>query len=159
VLVAAMAGVMTAGLVLAGQASAFVVPPPNDPPPGGPVEWSLVSNVTGQCIDHVPGSQFELATAPCNGSDSQRFQTLYFTGYAHIRNVATQDCLWALGYVGLAPCDYGGVQWTPVPGPNGLVQWQNQNDGLCLGIPLATNPYHFLQDRSCSDSTTYWHLG
>ena len=158
-LVAAMAGVLTAAVVFAGPAGAFVVPPPNDPPPGGPVEWSLVSNVTGQCVAPAPGTQFELATAPCNGSASQKYQTLYFTGYAQLRNVATQDCLWSLDYVSLAPCDYGGTRWTPVPGPNGLVQWRSQSDGLCLGIPLATNPYPFLQDRSCADATTYWHFG
>jgi hypothetical protein len=154
-----MAGLLTAAVVFAGPAGAFVVPPPNDPPPGGPVEWSLVSNVTGQCVAIVPGTQFELATAPCNGSASQKFQTLYFTGYAQLRNVATQDCLWDFDYVSLVPCDYGGTRWTPVPGPNGLVQWRGQLDGLCLGIPLATNPYPYLQTRSCADTTTYWHFG
>lgn len=158
-LVAAMAGVLTAAVVFAGPAGAFVVPPPNDPPPGGPVEWSLVSNVTGQCMAPAANGLPRLATAPCNGSDAQKFQTFYFTGYAQLRSAVNHNCLWDFGYVGLVPCDTNGVQWTPVPGPNGLVQWRGQLDGLCLGIPLATNPYPYLETRSCADSTTYWHFG
>ena len=100
----------------------------------------------------------------CNGSDAQKFQTLYFTGYAQLRNVATQRCL-QLGANGITN-EIGDVscgsqladRWTPVPGPNGLIQWQNQANGLCLGIPLSTDLDRILKARSCSDTTTDWHF-
>jgi hypothetical protein len=163
-LVGAMTGVMTAGIMLAGQAGAITVPPPNGPP-STPVQWSLVSNVTGQCLDwdHTQANPLYLTTNPCNGSAAQKFQTLYFTGYAQLRNVASQNCVyWETPYDAQTPCgDQGDFteQWDPVPGANGSIQWRSHIDGLCLGIPFATNDRLWPQTRSCSDPTTVWHFG
>jgi hypothetical protein len=161
-LATATAGLMAAAVMLAGSAGAITTPPPNDPPPSQPVQWSLVSNVTGQCLDVV--STNRLTTNPCNGSNSQKFQTLYGSGYAQLRNVATQNCVYwfpppPYNFLGL--CAAAGSftdQWDPVPGASGSTQWRSQYGGTCLGIPLATNDQFWVQDRSCTDSTTVWHF-
>jgi hypothetical protein len=156
-LVAAMAGLMAAGLIFVGQAGAIVVPPPPDP-----VEWSLFSNVTGQCLNVVGTSQ--MTTNPCNGSESQKFQTLYNTGYAEIRNVATQLCVaWTLNtYLIQSACgrtDTAATHWLAVA-VSTVSQWQSPNNfnaSGCLGTPQASAPHFWAQLNFCSDSTTFWH--
>jgi hypothetical protein len=153
---------MAAGLIFAGQAGAIPIPPP-DPPPSQPVQWSLISNVTGQCLDVVGTSQ--MTTNPCNGSASQKFQTLYSTGYAQIRNVATHLCVgWTLNvYLDQTACDRtdtAASHWLPVAASTGA-QWQSPNNFNaigCLGTPQASDPHFWAKLVFCSDSTTFWHF-
>ncbi|WP_374487261.1 RICIN domain-containing protein [Frankia sp. AgB1.9] len=164
-----MAGLLAAGVVFAGQASAIPVPPPDDPPPN-PVQWSLISDVSGQCLDvykvslSVGGA---MTTRPCNGSSTQKFQTIYGSGFAQIRDVNTQFCVAVTSASDPTPGGvYQGncgssifVHWTPVSGPNGSTQWRNQSDGLCLGVPVSSIHDILAYDRSCADTGTYWHFG
>ncbi|WP_157845213.1 ricin-type beta-trefoil lectin domain protein [Pseudofrankia sp. EUN1h] len=155
---------MAAVVVFAGQANAIVTPP-DDPPPSNPVQYSLISDVNGQCLDVYKlsdGTYGYWTTRQCNGSSSQKFQTIYGSGYASVRDVKNQACMmmYTNSFVSGYDCDGSiSVRWTPVSGPNGSTQWRSQYNGLCLGIPVPAGSEFRPEGRSCTDTSTYWHFG
>jgi hypothetical protein len=158
---------MAAGVVFAGQANAIVTPP-DDPPPTEPVKWSLISNVSAQCLDLYDiqlGRGGVWATRQCTGSSTMKFQTIYDSGFASIRNVADHNCA-EMFTNSRGPRVYGNScdgrlseRWTPVPQPNGSTQWRSQYNGLCLSPVGLVENVAVVGGRPCGEPGTYWFLG